>query len=99
MPVSERGRRAETAAPARWGAWEWEFRVISASATSPRTQMRRKTPLGSLAVLCRSANVKRDKAVTPAPHGSVIPAFPSSSERRWGLIAGIWEVELRGDGN
>lgn len=30
--------------------------------------------------------------VTSAPHGSVIPAFASSAERRWALIAGIWEV-------
>lgn len=32
-------------------------------------------------------------AVTSAPHGSVIPAFASSAERRWALIARIWEVD------
>lgn len=57
--VSDRGRGAGTATPAPWGAWEWEFRATRTASTSPCAQTRHKIPLGSLAELCRSANVKR----------------------------------------
>lgn len=91
--VSDRGRGAGTVTPAPWGAWEWEFRATRTASTSPCAQTRHKIPLGSLAELCRSANVKRSMGGDLGTPRLRDPAFASSAERRWALIAGIWEVD------
>lgn len=62
-------------------------------AATPCAQMRHEIPLGSLALLCRSADVRWDIGGDLSTPRLPDPWFAFSAERRWGLIAGIWEVD------